>query len=78
MKRRLGPRTLPTTKHNPCATGHHNWTQPHPATNLDTQKCVSGIAFTMHRQCLTCGQQDLWLTAATPRATFQSQAKKAI
>ena len=71
MKHRLGPRKLPTTTKTPCATGHHTWTDPKPATPLDTHKCVSGIAFTMKRTCRTCGQLDLWLTATTPRQTFQ-------
>lgn len=78
MRHRLGPRKLPTPAKNPCASGIHSWTEPKPATRLDTEKCVTGIAFTMRRECRTCGQLDLWLTAATPRQTFQPRAKRAV
>lgn len=77
MKRSLGPRELPTTKpKSACATGIHTWTEPKPATTADTQKCVVGITFTMRRECRTCGQVDLWLTAKTPRETFQPNRRQ--
>lgn len=76
MRHRLGPRKLPTTAKKPCATGIHSWTDPKPATPLDTEKCISSVAFTMKRTCPTCGQLDLWLTAATPRQTFQKRAAR--